>query len=530
MTMPGPVGLLRTAASALVTRAAWLQQAGKTFDGARDLYTVLGYKREIRPENYRARYERGGLAARIVETFPNATWRGGGELVEDDDPDVSTTFEQAWDALNGRLGIWSVFRRTDILAGLGRYAVLLLGAPGLMEEPLKKFKADDLRYLQPFAEEDAHIASFVDDVEDPRYGLPLTYNLRRTTASSLGRANFSRVVHYSRCIHVADNCLDDTVYGLPRLQRVWNYLDDLDKISGGGAEAFWKRADQGMQINIDPETKFTPDDKTELTEQVEEYIHGLRRVIRTRGVEINPLGSDVAALSPIDPILSLIAATIGIPQRILMGSERGELASSQDKSNFDDSTQDRRTGFASPMVVRPFVDLLIGMGALPQPKQYEARWPDIDDLNDSQKADMAMKWAGLNGAMGEVVVKGNEIRDQVLGLPAFTADEQAQMQADVAAQQQADHATKLKQMDGELAVKAKHAPPPPVVVAAPPKALEASVARALALAVEQGRRVLDTPALRAAMANNDTEAMRRLLQASTQQVGGVLQDEVRRLL
>lgn len=520
--MPGPIGVIRAAASALVERAAWMRQAGVTFDGQRDLYTVLGYKPELRPEDYRARYERGGIAARIVEILPNVTWRGTGELIEDEDPDVSTAFEKEWDELSQRLGVWSIFRRADILAGLGRYSVILLGAPGEMEQPLSNFKAKDLMYLQPFAEEDAQITQFEDDVKNKRYGLPKQYNLRRTTVSALGRANFSRSVHWTRVIHVADGLLDDQVFGQPRLKRVWNYLDDLDKVAGGGAEAYWKRADQGMQINIAPDTKFTPEDKEDLRDQVEEYMHGLRRVLRTRGVDVSMLGSDVAPLNPIDPIMGLIATTIGVPQRILEGSERGELASSQDKSNFDDTVTDRRTTYAEPNVVRQFTDRLIEYKALPEPKQYSPRWPEIDDLNDSQKADMAQKWAGLNSAMGDVVVKPNEVRDRVLGLPPFTEKELAEIQAekDAAAQKEADQSA--ANLETELATKAKFLPPE--------KVLSAAVANALTVAVAKGRRVLNTPALRAAIAKNDTEAMKQLLTASTQELGASLKADVESLL
>lgn len=526
--MPGPVGIIRAATSALVERASWMRSAGLTYDGARDMYTVLGYKRELRPEDFRVRYERGGIAARIVECLPNATWRGGGELVEDEDPDVSTAFEKAWDELNLRLGVWSVFRRTDILAGLGRYAVLLLGAPGELEQPLGKFKSTDLVYLQPFSEEDAQITEFIEDPKDARYGLPSYYSLRRNTVRGLGsftgsnRSNWSRRVHWSRCIHIADGMLDDTVFGQSRLQRVWNYLDDLDKISGGGAEAFWKRADQGLQIDVQPDVKFTPDDQTRLSDEVEEYVHGLRRILRTRGVDINTLGSDVATFQgPVDATISLICATIGIPQRILMGSERGELASSQDKTNFDDTVADRRSSYAHPVVVRQFVDRLIGANALPQPKQYEARWPDIDDMNDQQKADMAAKWATLNSAMGETVVKANEIRDQVLGLAPFTEEELAEMEAKKEEEAAAEQEQKGAGLEQELAIKAKFAPPE--------KVLEAAVQNVLVTAVRRGRRVLNTPALRAALAKNDKEALRRLLSASTQTVGSSLRKDVERL-
>lgn len=513
------VASIRSASNALLSRAKWMSEAGLTFEGKRDLYTVLGYKKVLTLQDFRDRYERGGIAARIVEVLPNATWRGQGEIYEDEDVDKKTAFEKAWDELNKRLGIWSIFRRADILAGLGRYSVILLGAPGNLEDPLEKLKPDQLMYLQPFAEEDALITKFNTDMNDPRYGQPELYNLRRSNASAFGRVDFLRSVHWTRCIHIADGLLDDPLYGTPRLRAVWNYLDDLDKVSGGGAEAYWKRADQGLQIDIQPDTKFLEEDKEKLREQVEEYIHGLRRVLQTRGVNINTLGSDVAAMNTIDPILSLIASTIGVPQRILMGSERGELASSQDKTNFDDTVSDRRTSYAEPVVARQFVNRLIELGTLPTPKEYFVGWPDIDDMNDSQKADMAQKWAALNGAMGETVVKPNEIRDNVLGLPPFTEEELAEMEAEKQEKAQQEAEQKNDNLDQELTTRAKFEPK-----------LEAAVQRSMAAAIRKGRRVLNSSALRQAIANKDRAAMARILAGATVEAKREMTNEVTRLL
>jgi len=228
-----------------------------------------------------------------------------------------------------------------------------------------------------------------------------------------------RPVHFSRIIHIADGLLDDRINGIPRLERCWNNLDDLDKITGGGAEAFWRRADAGFQVDVDPEMELEPDDEAQLDNEIDEYLHDLRRIVRTRGVKMNPLTSQVAGIKdPIEGVMSQISAGTGIPQRILMGSERGQLASTQDDDNWTARISDRRKDYASPVVVHPTLDRFIEIGALPTPKlDYEPRWPEIDDLNDLQKAEVASKWAGINKDMAQVVVLPDEIRDRLLGLP-----------------------------------------------------------------------------------------------------------------
>ena len=89
-----PMAELRSLAdSVLLERIQWMRQAGITFGGARDEYEILGYDRIITNKQYRDEYARGGIAGRLVDVFPNATWRGQVELIEDEDPEKITPFE-----------------------------------------------------------------------------------------------------------------------------------------------------------------------------------------------------------------------------------------------------------------------------------------------------------------------------------------------------------------------------------------------------------------------------------------------------
>lgn len=419
--------------------------ASTTFHGKRHLYEALGYPQRITLQEYRAMFHRNAVAGRIVESKPQATWRAGGEVIEDEDPDVETTFETAWRELDERLRIWSVFSRADVLAGMGHYSVILIGAPGKLEEPLEKLNGGPL-YLQPFAEDDARIDQYDLNTESERYGQPLYYALARLTNLSTTSDRLpiptsatlsGKRCHFSRVLHVPSDCaLDDLVFGLPRLERVWNLLLDLEKVTGGGAEAFWKRADPGMQLELNPDVDFTPADEDKLDADLDAYTHGLKRILKTRGIDVNPLTSQVADFrGPASAIFDQLSAGTGIPQRILMGSERGELASSQDTEAWYERITDRRNEFARSFVVRPFVDKLVLLGALPKPAHYDVRWPEMRNLSDSQRAEVATKWSLLNRNANQVVVTAGEIRDRVLGLPALTdaqvAEATAQAQATV---------------------------------------------------------------------------------------------------
>lgn len=427
----------RTLVSSLFWRGRLANTAGRTYGGERNLYKALGYKRELFPEDYRSRYRRNAVANRVVKALPKATWRAGAEIVEDDDPNSETPLEAAWFDLEQRLKLWTVLQRADILAGIGRYAIILIGAPGELDQPLEQCGPEEIAFMTPFAEEDAPIQRFEIDIHNERYGQPVMYMVKRTnmaSANSVNSSTLARQVHWTRVIHVADGLLDDNIYGEPRLECVWNLLDDLEKVSGGGAEAFWRRADGGTQWDLDPTLALgdevesddpsadaSPNALKQVKEDIEKFEHGLKKNIFTRGVKVERMGSDVADFSnPVNSVISQISAGTGIPQRVLMGSEQGKLAAKMDRSNWDDRVQDRRDDYAGPMMVRPLVDRLIKLGALPPVQagnSYDVRWPQLKVLDDEQRAEIAGEWAMMNQSAQQTVVTPDEIREHVLDLP-----------------------------------------------------------------------------------------------------------------
>ena len=83
------------ALGAIHDRMAFANLHGFGFEGKRDYYSALGYTRVLTPELMWDRYRRNGVARRLVNMLPNATWRSGADLVEDDTPDSVTDFEEA---------------------------------------------------------------------------------------------------------------------------------------------------------------------------------------------------------------------------------------------------------------------------------------------------------------------------------------------------------------------------------------------------------------------------------------------------
>lgn len=420
------------ALSAIQSRMAFANLHGYGFQGQRDYYTALGYTRVITPHLMWDRYRRNGVARRLVNALPNATWRSGADLVEDDAPEVVTPFEEAWIEFAARTEAWDRMRKGDILSQLGRFSVLLLGYPGPLESEAKPMKPGSVAYLKQYSELRVKVqdGDLDNDRRSPRFGQPIRYQFTNLLKSN-GRTG-NQYVHWSRVIHIADEAIEEDEWGEPMLASVWNWLDDLEKVAGAGSEAFWRRVVPMLSAVLEPGATLQTGDETRVEEEIDKLVHGLRRWVRLSGIKLDEVGThDVTNFDKqVDSLIGLIVTPYGIPKRIFQGSEQGDLASSQDRGNWGQNIRDRRRQFAEANVLRPLVQRLQLLRQIPPTqKPYEARWPDVQDMDLSERLDMAKKAADTNKAQGEQVITTNEIRDNIMGYDPLEEDEVITMDA-----------------------------------------------------------------------------------------------------
>jgi len=383
--------------SAILSRSQLAASLGYSYGTDRDIYQALGYDTTITWLQYCAQYERQGFARAVIDRPVAATWGRGFQIVEAGD-DEDTPLELAWRDLEKDLGLTSMFARLDRLTGLGTFGVLLLGLsdvsnPQQFRNPVTGTR-HRLNYVRPFSgmasEGDAQVLTWVTDPSDPRYGQPELYSIAFRNLSTGDQQILQ--VHHSRVIHVADGLGSSEVEGTPRLQPVWNNLKNLEKIVGGSAEMYWRGARPGYSLEADKEFDIPAGLLDSLQTQFDEFEHNLRRILALRGMKVNSLAPQVA--SPADSVdvqVQEICAVTGIPKRILTGSERGELASSQDRENQADYVEDRQLNFAEVRVIRATVDRLITYGILPPAKTregYGVRWPSLREIGPKEKADI----------------------------------------------------------------------------------------------------------------------------------------------
>ena len=343
------------------TRAELSGALGKSYGTTRDLYKALGYIKQPTFQHYYDRYERQDIAKAIVDIPVTSSWRlypTIKEIQEQEREGEKTPFEESIDNLIKDSKMFHYLSRVDRLSGIGQYGVLLVGYNdgNILKEEVSQ--AGEILYLQTYSEDNAKIKEWDKDEKSPRYGLPLTYQLSVTNPDRSSRNSIE--VHHTRVLHVSEGMLESDVFGSSRLKSVLNRLHDLDLIMGGSAEMFWRGAFPGFGVMAKEGVSFMDDAQslTDFETELDSYFNNLQRYFRVEGADIKEMHIQVAdPANHIDIQLIAISAATRIPKRILIGSERGQLASEQDETAWNIKVDERRTNYIEPMILRPFIDM-----------------------------------------------------------------------------------------------------------------------------------------------------------------------------
>lgn len=439
----------------LLERASLAASMGQSWGHLddRDYFDTLGYPQnaELDVDDFYALFDRGGPAETIVSAPAGATWNEVPEVSDTEDSEDSTSeFEGDVETLFDEHKTLHYLDRADTLQRIGQYGILLIGfndGGDLDEEvnrnALKGNVEDDILYFQPFSEKQIEDFEREDDHTSERFGKPKTYDVNFGEDHPEG----SSTVHHSRVLHIAEGALEDETKGRSALRAVFNLLQDLlYKVIGGSAEMFWRGADRKVVANLDSEAAGPIQDEDDLQVQVEELVNDLRSVVYSRGLDLETIdGDDFDPTGLKDAILELIAGQTRIPKRKLLGTERGDLASSQDEAAFVGLIEERRRKFAEPQILRPLLDMLREYGIISDPNDgsYSVEWPDLFELTELEEAERkqreakALKDASSTGDPAELATveerrkkifdwspeRGSEAESSATGLPGESPGE-----------------------------------------------------------------------------------------------------------
>lgn len=397
---------------------------GENLDRRRDIEDECGYppiKEPVPLEVFWLLYLRDAIASRVVEVLPKESWQVQPMVYEKENSTKPTEFEDSWDALGRGLQIgpswhkqeegsliWNYLLRADILSGVGTYGVIYLGTndgenPREPYKPVKYSrdkKGRKLTHIRVLPGYLAPITRFHQDPTSPLYGMPaeylLTFNDPKTSHGGMGLVTATQQVHWTRIIHVADNLTASEIYGPPRMEASLNNILGLHTLYASSPEMFYKGAFPGLSLSTHPQLGGDVEvDEEEVRDAIEQYFNGLQRYILGRG-----MGASMLSPTVVDPTgqiavqIEAICIKLGCPVRVFKGSERGELASSQDDSAWNDRLNERRRSYITPRIIVPTVDRLIWMGVLPEPEEYFVGWPDLTSQSASEKATIAVARVG----------------------------------------------------------------------------------------------------------------------------------------
>jgi hypothetical protein len=135
-------------------------------------------------------------------------------------------------------------------------------------------------------------------------------------------------------------------------------------------------------------------DQASTASMMNNYRRRLQRWLVLQGMSAKTLPPAVVDPTPhVDKAIEAICIRMGCPIRVFKGSERGELASSQDDEDWNERRRARQETYLTPKLVCPFIDRLIQIGVLPEPEDgYHVEWPDVDALGKKDKAGIALQF------------------------------------------------------------------------------------------------------------------------------------------
>ena len=380
------------------------------------------YPEQITFDMFFRMYSRNNIAARVIETFPDYSWSvmpfvtdEGGEKSQFS-KSVATLLSTQYKMQDGvKQSLLASMKQLDVLGGIGGESLLVFGfADGRrMSEEVSGAKGTEIAWIKLLHNGQFEIEKRDEDETSATFGDVILYKTKefRTT----GDLNFGnqiasgRSIHASRCVHFKES--NGLSYGTSRIQKCYNQLLDITKLSGASAEVYWLGAFSGLSIETDPQASLSDESYNTMKDETTKYFDGLARSLIFEGATSKLLYP--AIVSPKDHFdlqITMISIATGIPRRFLTGAEAAKLASQQDTLNWMERVTNRREMFVGPKVVSPVVQRCIDAGVIRKPagNTFSVVWPRIQSLALNERADasrnMTAAWLSyFSSGMAEIV-------------------------------------------------------------------------------------------------------------------------------
>lgn len=386
-----------------------------------DHYKDFGWPDDLTFDQLHRMYRRNGLAFAGVDKTILKTWQDNPDLWETEKPTESETESDIRQRF-ADLRIWQHFAEADRRSMVGKYAAVILrfADDKDFDQPVDTVPGGilGLAGVIPAWEGQLTVAEYDSDQRSETYGEPLFYQFNESAVGDKTQPRQFRV-HPDRVLIWSD---DGTINGQSALEPGYNDLLDAEKIKGAGGEGFWKTSRGAPLIEaregVDAKTvaasmgASTPTEYLDkINEQIDNFQSGFDKGLMLGGMTAKPM--TITLPSPehfFAAPVQAFAASLRIPVKILLGSQTGERASTEDANEWAQTCNGRRIIRNLP-IIQEFVNRLERVGILPE-KDWHINWADLTEASASEKMARAKDMAEINAKhLSEYVFTPDEIRE-----------------------------------------------------------------------------------------------------------------------
>lgn len=393
------------------------------------LYADFGWPENIAFANYYQMYQRNGLAYAAIIRPIETCWQEYPELMEKEDTHDKTTLEKQIADHFEKINFWSVLAKADEYSRIGEYAgVIFRFSDGKqLNQPVdsKAIGLEGLVEVIPAMQGQLKPSErYSDPTDTANYGKVKMwmYNEAGITDGSENTRMENATIHPDR-VHVWS--MNSSIFGKPILEACFNDLLTLQKISGAGGEGFWKNAKAAPWLEVEKELSMQKlaaslgtTDPAEIPDKLDKVIgdwqKGYDQSLMLQGMKAN---FNSIKLDDPEPhrmgAMQSLAASISCPLKILIGSQSGERASTEDAKEWAKTCNSRNTKMVKPNI-RRIIRKLVSFGVLPA-REWYLLWADLTESTTAEKLDAAFKMAEINaknrGTGEPVTFTANEIRE-----------------------------------------------------------------------------------------------------------------------
>lgn len=374
-------------------------------------------------------YRRNGMAKAAVSKTVTKTWEDN-PVLTNDDSNGQNSVEKAIAKRFRKLRVWQKLAEADRRALVGGYSALILRfADGrTFDQPVGDVAgpAGLAGVIVAWAPQ-LQVTGWDQDTLSETYGEPTEYTFNETaviedSANALPKTR-SFTVHPDRVLIWSS---DGTVHAPSLLEAGYNDLLDMEKIKGAGGEGFWKNAKAAPVLEVDKDASLREmanmmgveeEGMLEaMNEQVESYSKGFDNLLMLQGIQSKPMNVQLSIPESYFMVAAMsYSASVEVPMKILVGSQDGERASTEDAKEWSQTMNARRSDKIFPLLDE-LVDRLTQFRVLVG--EWSVTWTDLTKATLQDKLELAAKMANINSKSdtlktGEKVFSNAEIRQAV---------------------------------------------------------------------------------------------------------------------